>query len=170
MSGKLLSDIDAAQSKRILELISTETNIFNGFAPGDMDEILTVLKIVTFKKGERLAVKGEALDFFGLLLYGSLRIGEAAKLTPAQVKQGLTIHHLKIGDMIGHQNLAEQSGDFMGEKWKFDVWADTDGSIAILPFGEIKTEIRRQPKGMFKVLELAANQAYETNYLNITGE
>jgi|TARA_B110000285_G_C14996147_1_gene548900 hypothetical protein len=86
------------------------------------------------------------------------------------VKQGLTIHHLKIGDMIGHQNLAEQSGDFMGEKWKFDVWADTDGSIAILPFGEIKTEIRRQPKGMFKVLELAANQAYETNYLNITGE
>jgi hypothetical protein len=83
MSGKLLSDIDAAQSKRILELISTETNIFKGFAPGDMDEILTVLKIVTFKKGERLAVKGEALDFFGLLLYGSLRIGEAAKLTPA---------------------------------------------------------------------------------------
>jgi len=42
-----------------------------------------VLKIVQFKKGERLAVQGEALDFFGLLLYGSLRIGEAAKLTPA---------------------------------------------------------------------------------------
>jgi hypothetical protein len=45
--------------------------------------------------------------------------------------------------MIGHQNLAEQSGDFMGEKWKFDVYAETDGSIAVLPFGEIKTEIRR---------------------------
>ena len=56
MSGRLLSDIDSAQSKRILELIQTETNVFKGFAPGDLDEILTVLKIVQFKKGERLAV------------------------------------------------------------------------------------------------------------------
>jgi hypothetical protein len=88
-------------------------------------------------------VKGEALDYFGLLLYGTLRIGEAAKLTAAEQKQGKTIHFLTIGDMIGHQNLAEQSGDLMGETWKFDVLAETDGSIAVLPFGEIKTEIRR---------------------------
>jgi len=170
MSGRLVSDIDAAQAKRILELISTETNIFHGFAPADFEEILHVLKIVQFKKGEKLAAKGEALDYFGILLYGSLRIGEAAKLTPSEEKRGHTIHYLKIGDMIGHQNLAEQSGECMNETWKFDVLAETDGSIAVLPFGEIKTEIRRQPKGMFKVLELAANQAYATNYFNITGE
>ena len=170
MSGRLGSDIDAGYAKKIFDLISTETNIFTGFAPADFDEILHVLKIVTFKKGEKLAAKGEPLDYFGILLYGSLRIGEAAKLTPKEVKQGKTIHYLKIGDMIGHQNLAEQSGECMSETWKFDVLAETDGSIAVLPFGEIKTEIRRQPKGMFKVLELAANQAYETNYFNITGE
>jgi|APSaa5957512535_1039671.scaffolds.fasta_scaffold45197_2 hypothetical protein len=40
--------------------------------------------------------------------------------------------------MIGFQNLAEQSGEFMNEKWKFDIYAEIDGTIAILPFGEIK--------------------------------
>lgn len=41
--------------------------------------------------------------------------------------------------------------------------------MAVLPFGEIKMEIRRQPRGMYKVLELAANKAYETNHYNIMG-
>ena len=36
----------------------------------------------------------------------------------------------------------------MGENWKYDMIAETDGVIAILPFGEIKTEIRRQPKAV----------------------
>jgi hypothetical protein len=45
--------------------------------------------------------------------------------------------------MFGFQNLAEQSGDFGTEKWKFDIFAETDGTMAILPYGEIKMEIRR---------------------------
>lgn len=48
--------------------------------------------------------------------------------------------------MLGHQNLAEQSGTFMEEKWKFDIYAETDGFIALLPFGEVKTEARKTPK------------------------
>lgn len=42
--------------------------------------------------------------------------------------------------------MAEQSGIFMDEKWKYDIYAETDGFIALIPFGEIKTESRRFPK------------------------
>jgi hypothetical protein len=57
----------------------------------------------------------------------------------------------------------------MEEKWKFDVFADSRGAMAVLPFGEVKMEIKRQPHGMTKIMEMAAKRAYETNYYNITG-
>lgn len=72
--------------------------------------------------------------------------------------------------MIGHQNIAEQNAAMGEDRWKYDVYAETDGVMAILPFGEIKTEIRRQPKAMYKVLEIAANYALETTNININGE
>lgn len=50
--------------------------------------------------------------------------------------------------MLGHQNLAEQNGGFMEQKWKFEVFAETDGILAVLPFGEIKIEIRKNPKAV----------------------
>ena len=59
--------------------------------------------------------------------------------------------------------------------------------MAVLPFGEIKTEFRKNAKAvsilksqlntfflrflqMYKVMELAAMNAYETTYFNMTGE
>lgn len=71
--------------------------------------------------------------------------------------------------MIGFQNLTEMSGQFQEEQWKFDVFAETDTLLGVLPYGEIKVEIRRQPQGMLKLLQLAALKAYETTYFNITG-
>ena len=50
--------------------------------------------------------------------------------------------------MFGHQNLSEQSGTFLEDKWKFDLFADSDGMLAILSFGEIKFELRKQPKAV----------------------
>ena len=47
---------------------------------------------------------------------------------------------------------------------------ETDGVMAVLPFGEVKLEIRRAPKAVYKVLEIAANQALETNYFNLVGQ
>ena len=61
--------------------------------------------------------------------------------------------------MFGHQNLAELSGSFMQENWKFDVIAESDGVLGVLPFGEIKTEIRRQPKAV------SINYYYFTRFL-----
>mmetsp|Transcript_40686 Transcript_40686/g.62073 ORF Transcript_40686/g.62073 Transcript_40686/m.62073 type:complete len:81 (+) Transcript_40686:297-539(+) len=72
--------------------------------------------------------------------------------------------------MFGHQNLAEQSGVFMQENWKFDIIAETDGVLGVFPFGEFKAEIRRQPKALLKITEIAARSAYETTYFNLVGE
>ena len=71
--------------------------------------------------------------------------------------------------MIGFQNLAEISGNFMEETWKYDIFAETEATVAILPYGEIKNEIRRQSSGMFKIMEIAANKAFEVTYFNLMG-
>lgn len=39
----------------------------------------------------------------------------------------------------------------------------------MLPFGELKVDIRRNPKPICKLIELAAMKAYETTHFNITG-
>lgn len=39
----------------------------------------------------------------------------------------------------------------------------------MLPFGELRTEMRRNPKPVCKLIELAANRAYETTYFNVEG-
>jgi len=107
---------------------------------------------------------------FVIVLYGSLRVGKNNTLTDEQIKNGEEIHLLRCSDMLGFQNLSEMSGVFQEDKWKFDIFAHTDATLAILPFGEIKTEIRRQGPGMFKILELAANKALEVSYFNIEGK
>ena len=71
--------------------------------------------------------------------------------------------------MLGYQNLAEQDGPFMGSKWNFDVFAEKPGYLAILPFGELRTDIRKNPKPICQLIELAAKKAYETTYFNIMG-
>ena len=57
----------------------------------------------------------------------------------------------------------------MEEKWKFDVYADSDSILGVFPYGEFKVESRRQPQGMFKLIEIATQKAYETSFYNING-
>jgi hypothetical protein len=54
-------------------------------------------------------------------------------------------------------------------KYKYDVIADTDGILAVLPFGEIKSESRRNPVACYKVLDLASKKALEVFHYNIFG-
>jgi hypothetical protein len=56
------------------------------------------------------------------------------------------------------------------DSWKYDIYAESDGMLAVLPYGEVKTEMRRQPRAMYRVLEIAANYAFETTHFNIVGE
>ena len=58
----------------------------------------------------------------------------------------------------------------MNEKWDVDIVAETDGYMAILPFGEIKTEFKKNAKAFTLIYQLASRRAYEINYFNLTGE
>ena len=61
------------------------------------------------------------------------------------------------------------NGEFLGTKWNYDVVAESYGILAFLPFGEVKFEIRKNPAGVCKMMEIAAMYAYETTYFNIVG-
>ena len=67
-----------------------------------MEELQGVLKVLQYKKGNRICDVGEPVDMFGLVLFGKLRLGSQTKLTDLQTKRGLKINYFKIGDMFGH--------------------------------------------------------------------
>jgi len=48
--ARLANDIDQSQVKRIFEVLSQETNIFQGYGLPDIEEIMGLLKVCQFKK------------------------------------------------------------------------------------------------------------------------
>lgn len=94
--------------------------------------IQSVFKILTFRRNDFLCKKGDEVDFFGVLLHGTVF---------ASVEHN-RFRTLQIGEMFGFMELSELSNT---TRHKFDVIAETDGMIACLPFGEIKTESRKSP-------------------------
>lgn len=78
-------------------------------------------------------------------------------------------HFFGIGDMIGHQSLAEQDGPIGTTKWTCDIVGDQKGIIAVLPFGEIKSLMRKFPRATCRIIEMAAQRCYETTFYNFTG-
>lgn len=52
---------------------------------------------------------------------------------------------------------------------KYDIIAETEGMIACLPYGEIKSESRKFPHACYLVMELAAKRSLETIHFNVYG-
>ena len=73
---------------------------------------------------------------------------------------------LKIGDMIGHMYASDFS---TRENHPVTVVATIDGLIAVLPFGELKGELRRAPDAVFKVFQIACKYSMETFFYNLNG-
>ena len=44
-----------------------------------------------------------------------------------------------------------------------------DGLIAVMPFGEVKAELRKQPEAVFKAYQVAAKYSMETFKFNLFG-
>lgn len=82
-----------------------------------------------------------------------------------QINQEI-VKTLSIGDMTGHMLAADLA---MNENHQTDLIAATDGLIAVLPLGELKAEIRRNPEAVFKVMQVASKYAMETFMYNLYG-
>ena len=133
-----------------------EEKSINAFAAGySPNDAVVGITRGCVEKLNREQLQGVVAHEFSHILNGDMRLN--IKLT------GLIFGIVclsRIGEVL--MRVAALSGS--GRRRKKD-----DGTMAILPYGEIKMEIRRFPRGMYKVLELAANKAYETNHYNIMG-
>ena len=129
---RLVADIDANQAKRIFEIIYEDTDLFQGFSAHEVEAISQVFKFLSFRKGEEICKKDDYIDFFGIICHGSAFI----EFQYANMKT------LGIGHMIGQMNTADLT---TREKHLCTIVAAVDGIIAILPFGELKMEVRKNP-------------------------
>jgi len=73
---------------------------------------------------------------------------------------------LGIGSMIGQMNAADFT---TRERHLATIVAAVDGIIAVLPFGELKMEVRKSPLEIFKIMQIAARSAMKTLYFNVHG-
>lgn len=48
--SRLTHDIDNTQLKRIVEILAADCDTFSGYTVADLEEMLTVLKVVSFKQ------------------------------------------------------------------------------------------------------------------------
>ena len=55
------------------------------------------------------------------------------------------------------------------EKHLATITAATDGLIAVIAFGELKMEVRKNPQEIFKIMQVASRNAMETLYYNVHG-
>ena len=112
--------------------------------------------MLTFKKGEEIVKAGDFVDYLGILVQGSAFV----------IMNEKNMKNLKLGDMLGHMAAADLS---TRETHLTTVIASMDGMMAVLPFGEIKAEIRRAPDAVFKTYQLASKYAMETFMYNLNG-
>ncbi len=87
-------------------------------------------------RSEYICKKGDEVDYYGLFLHGQAFISlDHQKLRT-----------LSIGDMIGFMLVSELN--VKDTKHKYDIIAETDGVIAVFPFGEFKSESRKNPQAV----------------------
>lgn len=101
-------------------------------------------------------IAGEPIDFLGIIVTGSAFV----MLDHKNYKT------IKIGDMIGHMFAADMT---TRDTHLATITASMDGMIAVLPFGDIKLEVRKSPEALFKTMMIASKYAMETFSYNLNG-
>jgi signal-transduction protein with cAMP-binding, CBS, and nucleotidyltransferase domain len=91
------------------------------------------LKILSFQMNENLTNEGEPVDYFGIICHG----------TASVEFQDQSVKKLSVGDTIGQCFTAEFTTT--QNKHLYTIKTMTSGLIAVLPLGEIKSEIRKNP-------------------------
>lgn len=111
---------------------------------------------LAYCRGEEIVKAGEPVDFLGILIQGSAFI----------LIEHKNMKVLKLGDMIGHM----VASDFTTKDVHLaTIVASIDGIIAVLPFGELKAELRRAPEAVFKSFQMASKYSMETFFYNLNG-
>ena len=79
---KLTSDVEVTQIKRMFDVLATDSLALRATCnAADIEEILKVLKVCEFKKGDCICRRNEPIDLVAFICYGQLRVGSAMELT-----------------------------------------------------------------------------------------
>lgn len=100
MYKKLKTEVDEIIARRAFDMVRGSSNVFDRCSKRTIQRIANHSKILSFKKGEQLARKGEKIDYFGILLSGSLLVQQ----------YGDTYALMSAGEMIGYMTLCDLKG------------------------------------------------------------
>lgn len=73
---------------------------------------------------------------------------------------------INVGDMVGHMFF---SGFSTKDTHLCTIIASMDGLLAVLPFIDMKLEIRKSPDALFKLYQTVSKHAMETFLYNLNG-
>ena len=69
--AKIINDVDMPQIKRIFDVLATDSPALSKYCtPADIEELLKVLKVCDFKKGDCICRKNEPIDMVGIVCFG----------------------------------------------------------------------------------------------------
>ena len=107
-------------------------------------------------RGDQIVKKGENVEFFGIIVHGTCFISHEYR----------PMKDLEIGTMIGQMFTAEFT---QIKQHLYNIEAKTDGIIALIPLANMSVEMRKNPKEIYKIIQLATLNAMETFSFNING-
>lgn len=79
---------------------------------------------------------------------------------------GQSMKDVNIGEMVGHMFF---SGFSTKDTHLTTIIGTMDGLIAVLPFNDMKLEIRKSPEALFKLYQTVSKHAMETFLYNLNG-
>lgn len=57
-------------------MLRTDSQLFDDCTADEIEDMVSVLKLLNFEAGEVICRQGEQVDFFAFVAYGRLRIGK----------------------------------------------------------------------------------------------
>lgn len=147
MLRKLTSELDPAPTRKLFQVLRTETQIFRGWSRDELFALADAMVPLQIFKNDKLVNKGEDVEWVGILLEGTALVGD---LRP----EGL----LRPGAFIGYMNLLQLDGN---ERHKVNIVAETDGYLSVFTRSDFTDFQHKQPRISFKLTEAFAYRALD---------
>jgi len=156
MLRKLTNELEAAQSRKLFQVLRTETQIFRGWSREELFALADAMVTLQIFKNDKLVNKGEDVDWMGILLEGTALVGD---LRP----EGL----LRPGAFIGYMNLLQLDGN---ERHKVNIVVETDGYLSLFTRSDFSDFQHKQPRLAFKLTEAFAYRTLDVLSFQYQGQ
>ena len=96
--SKLTNDIEPAQVHRMFEILLQDSPALRSTCTtADLDDLLKVLKVCSFEKGDLICRKGEPVDMVAIVCYGSLKVCSSNATADEDLDQNNSDDNIDLG-------------------------------------------------------------------------